>query len=52
MARADRDKAIRILAKSMYRELRQNGYETREIVALTSELIAHITTDLRPTEDK
>jgi hypothetical protein len=46
--RNERDKAIRILAKSIYRDLRQQGYDTREIVALSSELIGLITTDIKP----
>jgi hypothetical protein len=46
--RGEREKAIKILAKSIYRELRQSGYDTREIVALSSELIGLITTDIKP----
>ena len=46
--RGEREKAIKILAKSIYRELRSSGYETREIVALSSELIGLITTDIKP----
>ena len=41
-------KALATLAKTIYRELRASGYETREIVALSSELIGLITTDIRP----
>jgi hypothetical protein len=47
-ARGERDKAIKILAKSIYRELRASGYDAREIVALSSELIGLITTDIKP----
>ena len=43
-----REKAIKILAKSIYRELRETGYDTREIVSLSSELIGLITTDIKP----
>lgn len=46
--RGEREKAIKILAKSIYRELRASGYDTREIVALSSELIGLITTDIKP----
>ena len=46
--RREREKAIKILAKSIYRELRQSGYDTREIVSLSSELIGLITTDIKP----
>jgi hypothetical protein len=47
-ARGERDKAVKILAKSIYRQLRASGYATREIVALSSELIGLITTDIKP----
>src|SRR3954470_7668394 len=46
--RGEREKAIKILAKSIYRELRASGYDTREIVALSSELIGLITTEIKP----
>lgn len=47
-SRGEREKAVKILAKSIYRELRTSGYDTREIVALSSELIGLITTEIRP----
>ena len=31
-ARGEREKAIKILAKSIYRQMRETGYDTREIV--------------------
>jgi hypothetical protein len=46
--RGEREKAVKILAKSIYRELRASGYDTREIVALSSELIGLITTEIKP----
>jgi hypothetical protein len=46
--RSEREKAVKILAKSIYRELRASGYDTREIVALSTELIELVTTDLKP----
>jgi hypothetical protein len=42
----NRERALRILSKSLYRDLRQNGYEPKQIVALASELIAQVTTDI------
>jgi hypothetical protein len=42
----NRDRALRILSKSLYRDLRQNGYEPKQIVNLASELIAQVTTDM------
>ena len=47
-SRGERDKAVKILAKSIYRQLRESGYETRQIVALSSELIGLITTEIKP----
>ena len=42
----NRERALRILSKSLYRDLRQNGYEPRQIVSLASELIEQVTTDM------
>jgi hypothetical protein len=42
----NRERALRILSKSLYKDLRQNGYEPKQIVALASELIAQVTTDM------
>jgi hypothetical protein len=46
----ERDKALKILAKSIFRELRTRGYQPREIVALSTELLGLITTEIRPPE--
>jgi hypothetical protein len=46
-ARAEREKAVRILAKSIFRELKTNGYEAREIVALSTELLSLLSTDIK-----
>jgi hypothetical protein len=42
----DRDKAVKILAKTIFRELQMNGYEHRQIVALSTELLGLVTTAL------
>jgi hypothetical protein len=42
----NRERALRILSKSLYKDLRQNGYEPKQIVALASELIEQVTTDI------
>ena len=44
----ERDRAIKILAKSIFRELKMNGYETRQIVALSCELLGLVTTKMKP----
>jgi hypothetical protein len=41
-----REKALQILSKSIYKELRENGYEPKQIVALASEIISLVTTDI------
>ena len=43
----NREKALKILSKSIYKELRQNGYEPKQIVALATELISQVTTDIK-----
>jgi hypothetical protein len=46
--RAERDKAVKILAKSIFRELKSNGYEAREVVALSTELLGLLATEIKP----
>ena len=43
----NREKALRILSKSIYKELRQNGYEPKQIVALATEIVGLVTSDMR-----
>ena len=43
------EKALKIIAKSLFRELKENGYDSRQIVSVSSELISLVTTDLRTT---
>jgi hypothetical protein len=38
-----RGRAIKILAKSIYRELRTQGYDEKQVVALATELISEVT---------
>jgi hypothetical protein len=40
-------KGTKILAKSLFKELRGNGYSANQILALTTELIDLVTQDLR-----
>ncbi len=42
------DKAARILAKSLFRQLKESGYQNRDILTLSTELVSLITTDMRP----
>jgi hypothetical protein len=47
-ARGEREKALKILAKSIFKELRSNGYEARELVSLSTEILSLITTEIKP----
>ena len=40
-------KATKILARSFYRELRENGYSCNQILGLATELIDLVTRELR-----
>ena len=42
----DRSAGARILARSFYKELRENGYSPKQLLALSTELIDLITQDL------
>lgn len=41
------NKATQILAKSLFKELRANGYSPNQILGLTTELIDLVTQDIR-----
>ena len=43
----DESLAIRIIARSFYKELRSSGYTPKHLLALSTELIELITLDLR-----
>jgi len=40
-------RALKILAKSVYRELKASGYSRSDMVGFTNELLDLLTTDLR-----
>jgi hypothetical protein len=40
-------KGTKILAKSLFKELRENGYSTKQILSLSTELIDLVTQDLK-----
>jgi hypothetical protein len=44
-------KGTRILAKSLFKELRGNGYSPNQILSLSTELIDLVTKDLRADHD-
>jgi hypothetical protein len=40
-------RALAILAKTIYRELRANGYEERDVIALAGELLGQVATEVK-----
>jgi len=55
MTMAERNRAVRILAKSIFKELTSQGYDERQIVSLATELISEVTQKMsnapaRPTD--
>ena len=46
MSNAERQKQVRILAKSLFRDLIAQGYDERQIVSLATELISEVTTHM------
>lgn len=43
------ERSAKILAKSFYRQLRDNGYTHNQVVSMASELISLVTQDIRQT---
>lgn len=44
MNSADKSRAIKILARSIYKDLEAQGFDEKQIVALATELISEVTT--------
>jgi hypothetical protein len=40
-------RAIKILAKTIYRELREAGLAEEDVMAVASELLSHVTADVK-----
>ena len=40
-------RALAILAKTIYRELRANGFEERDVIALAGELLGQVTSEVK-----
>jgi hypothetical protein len=41
-----KNRSVRILAKSIFRELKTQGYDDRQIVSLATELLSEVTDDM------
>jgi hypothetical protein len=39
-------RAVAILAKTIYRELRSSGFEVRDVIAVAGELLAQVTNEV------
>ena len=51
LPRSERDKAVKIVAKSVFRELKANGYDARQMVALATEIISLVTAEMNDRSD-
>jgi hypothetical protein len=40
-------RALAILAKTIYRELRSSGYEARDVMSLAGELLSQVATEVK-----
>ena len=47
MTKQDAARSIAIFSKSVYRDLKQNGYSRADIVAFASSILEHITNDAK-----
>jgi hypothetical protein len=48
--REAKSRAVKILAKSMYRDLEAQGFDEKQIVALATELISEVTSKMSKTD--
>jgi hypothetical protein len=44
-------RALAILAKTIYRELRGSGFEARDVIALAGELLAQVTSEVKSEDE-
>ena len=49
--RARDPRALAILAKTIYRELRASGYEERDVISFAGELLGQVTTEVKGRND-
>ena len=46
VTKADKDRQLKILARSVCKELKQQGYQPKEIINLATEILALVTADI------
>lgn len=52
MTKQDAQRGIDILAKSIYRDLKQNGYSRADIMAFASNILGHLTQEPKDRRDE
>lgn len=52
VTKADKDRQLKILARSVCKELRGQGYEPREIINLATEILAQVTADIVASDER
>jgi hypothetical protein len=45
-------RALAILAKTIYKELRSNGFEERDVIAIAGELLGLVTSDVKTSRSR
>ncbi len=50
--REAKSRAVKILAKSIYRDLEAQGFDEKQIVSLATELISEVTSKMRGSSEK
>jgi hypothetical protein len=50
--REAKSRAVKILAKSIYRDLEAQGFDEKQIVSLATELISEVTSKMSRTTEK
>lgn len=49
--REQRQRAVKILAKSIYKDLQEQGFDEKQIIGFATELISQVATDIAKTGD-
>ncbi len=47
MTKQESQRAVEIFAKTVYRDLKQNGYSRADVVAFASSILEHLTNDAK-----